>query len=184
MYADDTNRIVAGSSKYEIQHKINIDLENVRSWLYENRLSLNTTKSELLFVGSTRRSSRMSCPSLLTGDANVPKVTFAKSLGVHIDEALKWATHIEETSKKMTSVIGALKRVRQFVPASTLRTMYNSFIKPYFVFCYVVWEGLGSELALKLQKLHNRAARIIPFPVMILAPAPPARARMGQAFHT
>ena len=39
----------------------------------------------------------MSCPSLLIGDANVPKVTSAKSLGVHIEVALTWAAHIEET---------------------------------------------------------------------------------------
>ena len=85
----------------------------------------------------------MSCPSLLIGDANVPKVTSAKSLVEYIDEALTWATHIEETSKKLTSAIGALKRVRQFVPPSTLQTMYNSFIQPYFDYCSVVWDGAG-----------------------------------------
>ena len=77
------------------------------SLLYANRLNLNTTKSEVLFVGSRQRSSRTSCPSLLIGDANVPKVTSVKSLGVHIEEALTWAAHIEETSKKLTSAIGA-----------------------------------------------------------------------------
>ena len=49
----------------------------------------------------------MSCPSLLIGDANVPKVTSAKSLGVHIERAFTWDAHIEETSKKLTSAIGA-----------------------------------------------------------------------------
>ena len=45
-----------------------------------------------------------------------------------------WAAHIEETSKKkwLTIAIGADKSVRQFVPPSTLRTIYNSFIQPYF----------------------------------------------------
>ena len=41
--------------------------------------------------------------------------------------------------------------------------MYNSFIQLYFDYCRVVWEGLGSELAFKLQKLQNPAARIITF---------------------
>lgn len=77
--------------------------------LYANRLSLNTTKSEVLFVGSRQRSSRMSCPSLLIGDANVPKVTSAKSLGVHTEEALTWAAHIEKTSKKLTGAIGSIR---------------------------------------------------------------------------
>ena len=68
---------------------MNMDLENVRSRLYENRrLRLNTTKSEELFVGSRQRSYRMSCPSLLIGDGNDLKVTSAKSLNVHLDETL------------------------------------------------------------------------------------------------
>ena len=41
--------------------------------------------------------------------------------------------------------------------------MDNSFIQLYFDYCSVVWEVLGSELSLKLQKLHNCAARIITF---------------------
>ena len=76
----------------------------------------------------------MSCPSLLVREANVPKVTSAKSVGEHIDEALTRAAHIEKTSKKLTSTTA------------------------YFDYCSVLWEGLGSELALKLQKLQNRAA--------------------------
>ena len=35
---------VAGSSKYEVKYKINIDLENVRNWLYANRLTLERTR--------------------------------------------------------------------------------------------------------------------------------------------
>lgn len=57
----------------------------------------------------------------------------------------------------LTSAIGALKRVRQFVPPPTLQTMYNSFIQLYFDYCSVVWEGLGSELALTLQEVQNGA---------------------------
>ena len=105
MYADNTNLTVASSSKNEIELTINKDLENMRSWLRANRLSLNTTKSEVLFVGSRQRSSCMSYPSLLIGEANVPKVLSAKPVGVHIDEVLTWVTRIEETSQTLTSVI-------------------------------------------------------------------------------
>lgn len=41
--------------------------------------------------------------------------------------------------------------------------MYNSLIQLYFDFCSIVWEGLGSELALTLQKLQNRAGRMISY---------------------
>ena len=79
----------------------------------------------------------MSCQSLLIGDANVPTVSSGKSLAVHIRGELK---EINQCNR-------SVKRVRQIVPPSTLQTMYNSFIQPYFDYCSVVWEGLGSELA-------------------------------------
>ena len=53
----------------------------------------------------------------------MPKVTSAKSLGVKIDKGLTWAPHIEETTKKLTGAIGALKCVQQFVPTTTLHVM-------------------------------------------------------------
>ena len=43
----------------------------------------------------------MSCPSLLNGDADVPKVTSAKSLGEHIDDALTRSAHIEKDLKEI-----------------------------------------------------------------------------------
>ena len=73
--------------------------------------------------------------------------TSAQSLAVHIDEALTWATHTKETSKKLTSAIGACD------------TGCSSVDPPNNVQLFV-WEGLDSERALKLQKLQNRSARM------------------------
>ena len=39
--------------------------------------------------------------------------------------------------------------------------MYQGLIEPYFSYCAPVWDGIGSKLSDKLQKLQNRAARVI-----------------------
>ena len=44
----------------------------------------------------------------------IMKVDEAKSLGLVIDKHLTWSRHIEEKSKKISSAIGALKRIRLF----------------------------------------------------------------------
>ena len=59
--------------------------------------------------------------------------------------------------------------------------MYNSFIQPYFDYCSAVWEGLGFELALKLQKLQNRAAGIITFSIVMILSLPPLLQELGWA---
>ena len=39
--------------------------------------------------------------------------------------------------------------------------IYNSLAQPYFDYCSIVWDSLGKGLGQKLQRLQNRAARII-----------------------
>ena len=52
----------------------------------------------------------------MIGGAPITQVTSTKSLGVHIDQTLSWNVHVENLCKKIASGIGALKRVRPFVP--------------------------------------------------------------------
>ena len=61
------------------------------------------------------------------------------------------------------SGIGALKRMRPFVPSSTLKYIYSSIIQPHFDYCCVVWDNCSKSSADKLQKLQNRAARMLTF---------------------
>ena len=74
---------------------------------------------------------------------------------------MSWNVHIRKLCKKAASGIGALKRIRPFVPHSTLQLIYNCLVQPYFDYCSVVWDTCRSTLADKLQELQNRAARVL-----------------------
>ena len=54
-----------------------------------------------------------------------------------------------------------LKRVKPFVPQSTLLSIYNSLVQSHFDYCSLVWGNCGKTSSNKLQKLQNRAARVI-----------------------
>ena len=84
-----------------------------------------------------------------------------KSLGIYIDENLTWHSHIDKLCKKIASAIGAIKRVKLFVPQSTLLNTYNSLVQSHFDYCSPVWGNCGKTLSNKLKKLQNRAARVI-----------------------
>ena len=56
---------------------------------------------------------------------------------------------------------GALKRIRQFVDTNTALKIFGALIQPHFDYCSSVWDGLNITLNDKLQKLQNRAARVI-----------------------
>lgn len=76
-------------------------------------------------------------------------------------EYLNWSVQFERISKKIAYGIGILKRSRSFVPFKMLLCIYNALVKPHFDYCSVVWSKSNKTLATKLQKLQNRAARIL-----------------------
>ena len=86
-----------------------------------------------------------------------------KSLGVQIEESLNWCPHINTISKKIPAGRTILKRVSHFIPFDTKVNKYNTLVMPYFNYCSAVWGNINKGLADKLQKMQNRAARVLTF---------------------
>ena len=83
------------------------------------------------------------------------------SIGVIVDDQLKWNAHINTVATKVSKRIGMIRRMKAFVPQSTLISVYNSIILSHFDYCSLVWD-IGNAYSLeRLQKLQNRAARVI-----------------------
>ena len=95
------------------------------------------------------------------GEQHISRVQSTKSLGVVFHQRLVWKEHVDSLCKRVSSGLAALKQARQYVPFRTLLTIYNALIKPLFDYCDVVWGNLNKTLTARLQKLPNRAARII-----------------------
>ena len=50
---------------------------------------------------------------------------------------------------------------RHLVPQATLHLIYQALIQPHFDYCNIVWGICGRTLQNKIQKLQNRAARVL-----------------------
>jgi hypothetical protein len=85
-------------------------------------------------------------------------------LGVHIDERLTWHEHIQNISKKVGAGISGLRRIREFVPLSTLLTIYNSLIQPLFDYCDVVRDSLPAASAIAFYK----SCKIVPLELLLI----------------
>ena len=108
---------------------MNKDLLNISKWLIANKLTLNTTKTEFLLIGSRQKLiTRTDSPAVSINGTLVNHVSTSKSLGVFIDANLTWGSHIETLAKKIASGIAAIKRVRQFVPPAALHLIYKALI--------------------------------------------------------
>ena len=162
MYADDTNLTFASTDPEELFSSLTHDLSNLKQWLDSNRLSLNVLKTKCLFTGTRHKISLLpSEPHICLDGHFIERVNSYKCLGVHVDEKLSWEAHISEIVSKVAKVLAALRRLKPICPQSTLVTIYKSLILPHLEYCSAVWGCIGNGLSLKLEKLQNRAARII-----------------------
>ena len=59
IYADDTSITYASIDVEEIERCVNIDLDRIHIWFAANKLTLNTTKTEFLSIGSRQRLSTL-----------------------------------------------------------------------------------------------------------------------------
>ena len=69
--------------------------------------------------------------------------------------------HINNLRTKVSQAIGFLKYSREFLPQYTLGEKYRGIVEPHFQFCCSVWGCCGVTKLQTLQKLQNRAARIL-----------------------
>lgn len=157
MYADHTSIGFAAPTNYHLEIMINTELACVNSWLEANKLSLNVAKTEFMVIGSRQRLQTQAEVSIQAHVEckEIKRVESSKSLGLTIAETLSWSKHIDNFSKKISLAISALKRVRRFIVIHSATNIYQVLIEPHFMYYCSAW------VSAKLQKLQNRAAKVI-----------------------
>jgi hypothetical protein len=142
----------------EVNANLNHDLNNVSQWLVKNKLQHHSTKNKLMYVGSNHNLAKIDHEfPVMINDQLIPRVHSIPCLGVKLDES----SHIEIVCKKVEAGIDILKRIKPYVPANTLISIYNALIQPYFDYFSPLWGVCNKTLRDNLQKFQNRAARII-----------------------
>ena len=92
-----------------------------------------------MIVGSRQRLGKIDDEAdIILGDIKIKKVSETKILGVIVDDQLKWNSHINMVATKVSKGIGIIRRMKAFVPQSTLISVYNSIILPHFNYCSLV----------------------------------------------
>ena len=93
---------------------------------------------------------------LRINNANIDEVQNFNFLGLQVSSDITWNLHINEISKKISRIIGILKKLQLIVPKNVLLTIYNTLILPHINYCLLVW-GSKSGKILQLQKKAIRA---------------------------
>ena len=166
MYADDTSISHSAKNISDLNDTLNHDLDRLKEWLQGNKLSLNVTKTQAMVVGSRPNlkkiaDSKIETPSFAIDGAETDIVKNLKYLGVQLDDNLAWDQQTKLLCSKISRALGFLKYAKKFVLKDTLIKMYHGIVELLFRYCCSVWGGCGETRLQTLQKLQNRAARIV-----------------------
>ena len=166
VYADDTTLSHSSKNIVDLSENLNRDLHNLKQWLQGNKLAPNLIKTQAMVVGSRSNLKKISDkktqpPTFVTDGSQIEIVEKAKYLGVQLDQHLIWDEHVRFVCGKVTRALGFLKYAKKLLPQETLSHIYRGIVEPYFRYCSSVWGSCGETKLLTLQKLQNRAARIV-----------------------
>ena len=79
--------------------------------------------------------------NLQIDDKKINQVEEHKLLGVTIDEQLKWNSHINSVSKKVSKTLYLMHRLRNIIDTDTKILFFNAFIRSHFDYCSTIWDS-------------------------------------------
>lgn len=82
-------------------------------------------------------------------------------LGVTIDNNLNFTEHVSYLCKKGNQKLHALARISKYLTTEKLKLIMKTFIESQFNYCPLVWMFHNRFLDNKINKLHERALRIV-----------------------
>ena len=159
LFADDTNFSLSHKSIEDMIPILNTELQKVMDWTTSNRLTVNSSKTELLLF-TNRRPEVIQQQVLLNGSC-VDFVDHARFLGVMVDNKINFKGQINQVVNKVAKHAGILYKVRDNLPLSARITYYNSFVLPYLNFNLIHWGNTNDVHLDPLVKIQKRILRTI-----------------------
>ena len=159
-FADDTTLYASGKSLRLIECEINHDLEVVSDWFRANKLTLNVAKTVCMVFSPKKNSDNKI--SLKLCDQELPIKTSTKFLGVWLASNLDWNKHFSHICSKLKQNTGLMRRCKNLLTTSTLRSIYFAHVHSHLSYSVLVWGSTIKQGAIsKLQKMQNTCIKIM-----------------------
>ena len=153
-YADDNSTYTTQPNIRMLLNTLEKETAVVLCWFSVNEMKSNNDKCHLIVAKHDNVSVTIN-NEIIEGEESV------KLLGINIDNKLTFNKHVTNLCKKGNQKLHALARISKFLCEEKLRLIMKTFVESQFNYCPLIWMFHSRKLNTKINKLHERALRIV-----------------------
>mgnify|MGYP000415626391 CR=1 FL=1 len=139
MFADDiviwtTCKNSARNHNQQLENTINKAAEKLQMWSLENNMEISIPKTNYQYFSLKHKNEEF---NIKISNQQINKSTCTKYLGMHLDNKLNWAQHVEKIEEKIFRKGHILKRLagtKWGSPLDTLNQTYKIYMKPILTY--------------------------------------------------
>ena len=161
LFADDTQFYLTITNIEQVEEKITMIIADIKKWMDYKKLKLNETKTECLILGKKSDLMKMNVNSIKIMENEVIPKKSVRNLGVIFDETLCFKEQINQISRVAGYHLRNISFLKKYLDESTLKKLIHNFVITRLDFCNSLYYELPDYTLKKLQRIQNRAARLI-----------------------
>jgi hypothetical protein len=156
LFADDSTVLINSDHLDSLEKNVNDTLLSIIEWLNNNNLKINLDKTKIMKF--QQRTVRVPPLNINYLGKPVGETKTTKFLGLHIDNDLKWKSHIDHICNKLSSYSFALRQLRNITNTDALLTAYHGYVSSTLRYGIMFWGNATDKLkAFRSQKRCIRA---------------------------
>ena len=136
-------------------------IEVMGQWMSSNRLKLNASKTEFIWLGSTRRLARCTFDPIIISGVPIQPSSTVRDLGAYIDSGMSYTDHVTRLTRTCFFHIRQLRSIRRSLTVDSSHTLVRALILTRLDYCNGLLGGAPKCLLSPLTRVLRAAARLI-----------------------
>lgn len=159
LYADDGVLLQPHERHSSIETPIIDDMSKVLQFLYDRKLTINSSKTVFMVFHSPFKSPVVPITIKINNSFLLSKVDTFKYLGLWLDSSLNFESHCRHVERKIIPAVYSLWKLQRVIPQKQRLAMFNALIMSYLQYLITCWGTATHKAIEQLQVLQNRGLR-------------------------
>jgi len=140
---------------------MSLTIETLQAWMSSNRLRLNPSKTQLIWLGTRQQLAKVDLVSITSKYPHLAFSSSVRDLGVTIDQELTFVQHINLLCRSCYYQLRQLRVISRSLSPDAASTVVHSFVVSRLDYCSAIYDGLPACRLKCLNRVLRTAARLV-----------------------